>query len=32
MQPELHAPEDRDFVSFGKLAGFEKFVEKLKKT
>ena len=32
MQPELHAPEDRDFVSFGKFAGFEKFVEKLKKT
>ena len=32
IQPELYAPEDRDFVSFIKFASFENYVEKFKKT
>ena len=31
-QPELYAPEDREHVSFDKFEGFEKSVEKFKKT
>ena len=32
MQPELHDPENRYFVSFDKFAGFKKSVQKFKKT
>ena len=31
-QPELYAPEDRGHVSFTKFKGFEKSIEKFKKT
>ena len=31
-QPELYAPEDRKHVSFDKFKGFEKSMEKFKKT
>ena len=32
IQPELHAPEHRDLVSFDKFTGFEKSVDKFNKT
>ena len=32
VQPELYAPKNRNFVIFDKFTGFEKSVEKLKKT
>ena len=32
IQPELHAPEHRDLVSFEKFTGFEKSVDKFNKT
>ena len=31
IQPDLYAPEDRDFVSFNKFASFKNSVEKFKK-
>ena len=32
IQPELHAPEHRDLVSFDKFTGFEKSIDKFNKT